>query len=869
MSNKVTRIFRQIIIIICCLSIVLPSCNLDIPNNTKNNFNSKGIRNCYIKDQAVLIKGSYSVNRSWIGILPDVSFCGKTYTSSTSSSDVGVVNISQSKKSFHARAYEFEVLGNMSELSGSGSANGISVTIFGGAVKLSGSITRPYNNGSVCSGGTETITLEGTGTAGIKCDDTFLTGGNAVGPPPPPGASNCSPNKLFYKLNPAQEFVSPKDANGENDTMEFKVKAGCGGGTLEIQGLVSEDNSHDPIFPQEECSWQTGAGDVERIVSWDGKCNNGKYMANGPYDAKFTSSQDGSTSIVPVEVRNGGDKTNCPDEKFLTPRQISDGLHANSLSFLAPDNKTFSKLSFNEEFTHRSINELIDKQNEIKVLEGKISSLSARNLSTSSLLAQKAIVVSQRDALKQEIITGLESHKNKLRTSVNSLMNDPNYSVDSTDKPIDLEEYKVQIIGSDHVFNLFLENTTSYDLVRQLSTLADENLLLSQIINDYTNNTLNNIVLESSNTNELSDFGKLVKVEQVIKYLSEQISHHQDTFNVQYQKGVELETNLKTARRDFIDFLRPTEPIAKDFFNLVNTLENNSNNFSTQSFSTKSYEPTPEHLRYIEERQRRMKANYEYIKSVLNEYYIIYAVDYGSFFLPGFGEEKAFAKASKYVYDNKSFIRYASEVGFDKAKKEFDALYDNLANFAKALKDPSEIKKIKRARKEFDDYCDSDKCLDAIFKHKFNPVKGNKKEISKEIDRILKEIAGIKGGLSGLKGNGNIAFVKGNIDGIERNIYGIADKKTNLPGFANINYLKDTERILKSAIPSISSKSRQFDAEVKILESIAQTFKYNTNVAGEITLTTNLFLCPSCQKVYAEFMSKYPNIKVNIIYGVD
>ena len=69
------------------------------------------------------------------------------------------------------------------------------------------------------------------------------------------------------------------------------------------------------------------------------------------------------TSTSSLEIRNGGTSTN---EKFLTPNQISDKLHTNSLNFLAPDNKTFKKLSFNEEFTHRSINELIDKQNEIK-----------------------------------------------------------------------------------------------------------------------------------------------------------------------------------------------------------------------------------------------------------------------------------------------------------------------------------------------------------------------------------------------------------------------------------------------------------------------------------------------------------------------
>ena len=43
----------------------------------------------------------------------------------------------------------------------------------------------------------------------------------------------------------------------------------------------------------------------------------------------------------------------------------------------------------------------------------------------------------------------------------------------------------------------------------------------------------------------------------------------------------------------------------------------------------------------------------------------------------------------------------------------------------------------------------------------------------------------------------------------------------------------------------------------------------NINAKGNITLYTDLYPCPSCQYVIEQFMKKYPNIKVNIIYKLD
>lgn len=60
---------------------------------------------------------------------------------------------------------------------------------------------------------------------------------------------------------------------------------------------------------------------------------------------------------------------------------------------------------------------------------------------------------------------------------------------------------------------------------------------------------------------------------------------------------------------------------------------------------------------------------------------------------------------------------------------------------------------------------------------------------------------------------------------------------------------------------------RIVDAEAKIIEAIAQQLGEYTQAPGKITLYTDYPPCPSCQYVIRQFMSKYPNIKVEVIYS--
>lgn len=60
--------------------------------------------------------------------------------------------------------------------------------------------------------------------------------------------------------------------------------------------------------------------------------------------------------------------------------------------------------------------------------------------------------------------------------------------------------------------------------------------------------------------------------------------------------------------------------------------------------------------------------------------------------------------------------------------------------------------------------------------------------------------------------------------------------------------------------------NRRVDTEFKILEDIAAQLGGRTNAAGHITLYTDLPPCKSCVHVMRQFMAKYPNIKLDVLY---
>ena len=150
--------------------------------------------------------------------------------------------------------------------------------------------------------------------------------------------------------------------------------------------------------------------------------------------------------------------------------------------------------------------------------------------------------------------------------------------------------------------------------------------------------------------------------------------------------------------------------------------------------------------------------------------------------------------------------------------------------------------------------------------------------------KILSRIDEIRNKLpSKLKKKFNFAYAQADIDVLDKNEFfshskiqslddisdevaarldGISLKPENQQ-FETLNINKD------NVVDGINSWNRNVDTEFKIIEDINGKLGNNVNAKGNITLYTDLYPCPSCQYVVEQFMEKYPNIKVDIIYKLD
>ncbi|MGD9873320.1 MAG: deaminase domain-containing protein [Kiritimatiellia bacterium] len=60
--------------------------------------------------------------------------------------------------------------------------------------------------------------------------------------------------------------------------------------------------------------------------------------------------------------------------------------------------------------------------------------------------------------------------------------------------------------------------------------------------------------------------------------------------------------------------------------------------------------------------------------------------------------------------------------------------------------------------------------------------------------------------------------------------------------------------------------NRRVDTEFKILEDITARLRGATNAAGRIRLYTDLYPCASCLHVMDQFLQKFPNIQLEVLY---
>ncbi len=61
--------------------------------------------------------------------------------------------------------------------------------------------------------------------------------------------------------------------------------------------------------------------------------------------------------------------------------------------------------------------------------------------------------------------------------------------------------------------------------------------------------------------------------------------------------------------------------------------------------------------------------------------------------------------------------------------------------------------------------------------------------------------------------------------------------------------------------------NRRVDTEFKIIEHLMEFMPRDTNVTGRIGLYTDLPPCASCLHVMRQFLQRYPNVQMDVLYG--
>ncbi|MEK7431644.1 MAG: hypothetical protein AABZ74_00810 [Cyanobacteriota bacterium] len=224
----------------------------------------------------------------------------------------------------------------------------------------------------------------------------------------------------------------------------------------------------------------------------------------------------------------------CSSETSISPSQLAPDL-GNTPKFATQSfrTKNFRIKDFSSEDIIENVNFLVDRVENVKTIEYKIANFTARGetakVAELNLELQDAIV--ERDSVKADVLNGLNDYKVGLRNHVNTLMNDPTFSVDYTEKPINLLFYKYAIEDYSDYFKIAYNTKNTSILIYTYSFLADQIQLLSDLIKDYSSNLIQNIEVQNN-----IPISKLDKVKDAIKYLSEEISHNKNKLDVKVKE---------------------------------------------------------------------------------------------------------------------------------------------------------------------------------------------------------------------------------------------------------------------------------------------------------------------------------------------
>lgn len=119
-------------------------------------------------------------------------------------------------------------------------------------------------------------------------------------PTPTPTPDSCSSNNiLLTKLDSGIEFLSPKNQDGIFDSLKFNISTSqCSKEwELSINGKTSTEESNEPSGA---CIYSvTGSGSSN--IDWNGKCNDGSFMADGEYTATLKVGSTVKTTNISID----------------------------------------------------------------------------------------------------------------------------------------------------------------------------------------------------------------------------------------------------------------------------------------------------------------------------------------------------------------------------------------------------------------------------------------------------------------------------------------------------------------------------------------------------------------------------------------
>ena len=142
--------------------------------------------------------------------------------------------------------------------------------------------------------------------------------------------------------------------------------------------------------------------------------------------------------------------------------------------------------------------------------------------------------------------------------------------------------------------------------------------------------------------------------------------------------------------------------------------------------------------------------------------------------------------------------------------------------------------------------------------------------LDSEITQNVKNYRNLLGDLSQ---QGNVGYANIEILGVSKEIYSFSsfdtiDEAVEFSANANklnkINAWKPENQVFETFEINFP---RDVDTEYKILSEVSKQIGNKPSISGKIKLYTEFKCCDSCSDVIAQFISKYPNIQIEVIYS--